>query len=147
MTPVEEANKGVLERYRQAYNSRDRGGIRAVYADPLVYGGTEVSVDGVLGAAEMWWTAFPNITLEFEHVIAEDELVATRERFRGTHEEEYRGIEPTGVEMDLTYMVLYRVKAGAIVRTWSHFDTHGFNEQLDDTASTLAASIADHLGG
>lgn len=100
MASVEETNKGVLERYRQAYNSRDRDGIRAVYEDPLVYGGNEVSVDGVLKAAEMWWTAFPDLTLGFEHVIAEDDLVATRERFRGTHDEEYRGIEPTGKEMD-----------------------------------------------
>lgn len=146
MTSITVTNKDVLENYKQAYNSRDYEAIEEVYADPFVYDESEVSVDDLLNVAEMWWTAFPDIAIDFEHVIAENELVATRERFHGTHAGEYQEIEPTGLEMDITYMVLYRVKSGSIVRVWSHFDTHGFNEQLGETGAELAGSVIGYLG-
>lgn len=146
MTTITAKNKGVLENYRRAYNSRDRGLAEEVYADPFVYDGSDVSVDDLLKVAEMWWTAFPDVVIEFEHVIAEDNLVATRERFHGTHDGEYQTIEPTGKAMDLTYMVLYRVESGNIVQVWSHFDTQGFDEQLGDIGAELAGSVVGYLG-
>ena len=75
-------------------------------------------------------TAFPDINWTIEDVIAEDDKVVFRTIGHGTHEGELMGIEPTGREVTLSGIVIFRISDGKIVERWAQFDTIGMLRQL-----------------
>lgn len=75
-------------------------------------------------------TAFPDITWSIEDVIAEGDKVVFRAVGHGTHEGELMGIEPTGREVTLSGIVIFRIDDGRVVERWAQFDTMGMLSQL-----------------
>ncbi|SER57791.1 ester cyclase [Natrinema salaciae] len=63
-------------------------------------------------------TAFPNLRLEIEDMVAEDDRVAVRFTLRGTQEGRLMGIEPTGRELTLSVIAIYRFEDGKIAERW-----------------------------
>lgn len=49
---------------------------------------------------------------------------------RGTHQEAFLGIPPTGQQVTLKAIVIYRIADGKIVERWAQVDTLGFLQQL-----------------
>lgn len=86
--------------------------------------------------------AFPDIEFTTEDLVAEGDRVVIRAVGRGTHEGELMGIEPTGREVTLSTIVIFRVRDGKIVERWAQTDTLGLLRQmgalpaLDDTSGT-----------
>jgi steroid delta-isomerase-like uncharacterized protein len=74
--------------------------------------------------------AFPDFHCTVEDQIAEGDKVVTRWRMRGTHEGEFRGIAPTGSELDITGMGIFRFSGGKVVESWDNFDQLGMMRQL-----------------
>lgn len=75
-------------------------------------------------------TAFPDIDFATEDIIAEDDKVVFRAVGRGTHEGELMGVEPTGREVELSGIVIFRIEDGQIVERWAQFDTMGMLRQI-----------------
>lgn len=75
-------------------------------------------------------TAFPDINWTIEDVIAEDDTVVFRATGHGTHEGELMGVEPTGREVTLSGIVIFRIDDGQVVERWAQFDTIGMLRQL-----------------
>jgi steroid delta-isomerase-like uncharacterized protein len=75
-------------------------------------------------------TAFPDVHTDIEDMIAEGDKVVTRWRMRGTHEGEFRGIAPTGREMEITGIGIFRFSGGKVVESWDNFDQLGMLQQL-----------------
>ena len=75
-------------------------------------------------------TAFPDIDWTIEDVIAEGDKVVFRVDGKGTHEGELMGIEPTGREITLSGIVIFRIHDGQVVERWAQFDTIGMLRQL-----------------
>ena len=75
-------------------------------------------------------TAFPDIDWTIEDLIAEDDKVVFRVIGHGTHEGELMGIEPTGREVTLSGIVIFRIVDGRVVERWAQFDTIGMLRQL-----------------
>lgn len=75
-------------------------------------------------------TAFPDIEVEIQELIAEDDKVVQRSRQSGTHEGEFMGIEATGNTFDVSGIVIYRIKDGKIAEDWVQSDMMGMMEQL-----------------
>ncbi|QIO23058.1 ester cyclase [Haloarcula sp. JP-L23] len=75
-------------------------------------------------------TAFPDLNWTLEDVIAEDDKVVFRAIGHGTHEGELMGIEPTGREVTLSGIVIFRIDDGRVVERWAQFDTTGMLSQL-----------------
>lgn len=63
-------------------------------------------------------TAFPNLRLDVEDMVAEDDRVAVRFILRGTQEGRLMGIEPTGREITLSVIAIYRFEDGKIAERW-----------------------------
>jgi len=49
---------------------------------------------------------------------------------RGTHREEFRGIAPTGNELDITGIGIFRFADGKVVESWDNLDQLGMMRQL-----------------
>lgn len=75
-------------------------------------------------------TAFPDINFTTEDIIAEGDKVVFRAVGHGTHEGGLMGIEPTGREVTLSGIVIFRIADGQIVERWAQFDTIGMLRQI-----------------
>jgi steroid delta-isomerase-like uncharacterized protein len=74
--------------------------------------------------------AFPDFHSEIEDQIAEGDKVVTRWTMRGTHQGEFRGIAPTGNELEITGIGIFRFSGGKVVESWDNFDQLGMMQQL-----------------
>ena len=73
---------------------------------------------------------FPDFHSTIEDQIAEGDKVVTCWRMRGTHRGEFRGIAPTGMEVDVTGIVIFRFSDGKVVESWDNFDQIGMMRRL-----------------
>jgi predicted ester cyclase len=74
--------------------------------------------------------AFPSYELRPEDIVAEDDRVAVRATFRGVHRGEFNGIRPTGKEVTVPVMLIYRLQNGRIVEHWMNADVLSLLQQL-----------------
>ncbi len=75
---------------------------------------------------EMAYAALPDLQSTVEDVIAQDDKVVIREVVRGTHRGEFRTplgpIAPTGKQIAISSVLIYRVEKGKIVQEWAQVD-------------------------
>lgn len=69
--------------------------------------------------------AFPDLRLEVEQQIAEDDLVVSWCVFRATHNGNWLGIPPTGRSVVIRSVVTHRIHSGKIVEDWVLSDFYG----------------------
>ncbi len=79
---------------------------------------------------QMFETAFPGYQLSEEDMIAEGDRVAVRSIMTGTHQGELMGIPPTGKNVTVPLMIMYRISEEKIVEFWINADTLGLLQQL-----------------
>jgi steroid delta-isomerase-like uncharacterized protein len=86
--------------------------------------------DGMRAAGGSFRAAFPDWRSELHHLVAEGDLVAEHFTARGTHRGEVMGIPPTGRQIALAGINLFRVRDGRIVERWGRLDDLRFLQQL-----------------
>ena len=79
---------------------------------------------------EMMRRAFPDLQAHIEDVVAAEDKVAVRLRFRGTHDGEFLGIPPTGRAIEYVSHEFYRIADGLIAEEWICSDTATLLRQL-----------------
>ena len=72
----------------------------------------------------------PDVEVVCENEIAEGDQVAVRWMMHGTHSGELLGIPPTGKQVTLTGITIYRLTDGKIVEERGEEDALGFMQQL-----------------
>ncbi|UTF55190.1 ester cyclase [Natronosalvus rutilus] len=86
--------------------------------------------EGFVRHVEAAHEAFPDATVTIEDVIAEDDMVAVRFTFTGTHEGPFAGFNPTGERLEGSNMVFMRLEDGKITERWEESDSLDALEQL-----------------
>jgi predicted ester cyclase len=74
--------------------------------------------------------AFPDLNTTIEQLIAEGDWVAHRMVHRGTHLGEFRGIAPTGRQVEFSSIVMNRFKDGVSIENWGLHDIPQVIRQL-----------------
>lgn len=92
-----------------------------------------VDFAGQVERLEGFRTAFPDITVTVEDVIADGDRVAFRSTMRGTHLGEFLGISPTGREVTVGLVDIIRIEDGAFVEQWGGPDLFDMVRQLGAT--------------
>ena len=87
-------------------------------------------VEGLKQYVTMVRNAFPDISVTVEDVITEGDKVAARAAFRAIHQGEYQGIPPTGKEMTVELIGIFRVAEGKIAEAWILRDDLSMMQQL-----------------
>lgn len=80
--------------------------------------------DGQVRRAAGFLQAFGDVTVTIEDAVAEGDLVAVRATMRAKHRGEFGGIAPTGREVTVPLLDLYRIEGGRIAEQWSGPDVH-----------------------
>jgi steroid delta-isomerase-like uncharacterized protein len=130
-----EENKAVFRRYVEEVGNEGNLGLADEIFDRYLAHQPDGSVlergpEDVKRFMGEFRSAFPDFHTTIEDQIAEGDKVVTRWRMRGTHEGEFRGIAPTGKELDITGIGIFRFSEGKVVESWDNFDQLGMMQQL-----------------
>lgn len=77
-----------------------------------------------------YFSAFPDLKITPEDLVAEGDKVAMRYSWRGTQKGELMGIPPTGKQVTTSGMSILRIADGKIAEQWDNFDTLSMLQQL-----------------
>jgi steroid delta-isomerase-like uncharacterized protein len=86
--------------------------------------------EGLKQVIGMFRTAFPDIVVKLEDVIADGDRVSTRGRFEGTHRGDFMGIPATGKKVSVSYIDIWRMENGKGRENWVQMDLLGMMQQL-----------------
>jgi predicted ester cyclase len=81
-------------------------------------------------ATDVFRRAFPDWRSDEQHMIAEADLVAEHFVAHGTHRGSVMGESPTGREVWLRGVNIFRIADGKIVERWGRLDDLGLLQQL-----------------
>lgn len=74
--------------------------------------------------------AFPDLHVEVDRILAEDDHVAFRVIIRGAHRGSLLGVAPTGHSVTITATDIVRFDDGKVVEHWGNMDELGLLRQL-----------------
>jgi steroid delta-isomerase-like uncharacterized protein len=74
--------------------------------------------------------AFSDLRFDIEDQIAQGDKVAVRWTARATHDGNFMGLPPTGVEGEVRGISIYRVAGNKLVEGWTQLDELGLMRQL-----------------
>lgn len=90
----------------------------------------------------LYRTAFPDVRLTVEDMIAEGETVTARWSCKGTHRGDLNGIAPTGKQFNISGISVARFTSGKISESWVNWDALGLMQQLGVVAEVGKAKAA-----
>ena len=138
MPPLEERNKATVRLFEQLVGSGDAEQVeRAIdeFVAPDVLMRTPLPLDST-GAAAMkevfgrLHAAFPDLRVEIDDLIAEDDKVVARNTVTGTHQGEFLGLPGTGRKVRYDEIFVVRFAGGRMVETWGVVDMVSLMRQL-----------------
>jgi steroid delta-isomerase-like uncharacterized protein len=92
--------------------------------------------------ATLYRTAFPDLRLTIEDIIAEGETVMARWSCRGTHKGDLSGIAPTGKQVTISGVSIARFTGGKMAEGWVNWDALGLMQQLGVVPELAKAKAA-----
>jgi steroid delta-isomerase-like uncharacterized protein len=90
----------------------------------------QTGAEGFKAARRRRNAVFPDWGVVVEDLIAEGDKVVVRATGRGTHRGEFMGIPPTGRQVTVTWIAIYRVAGGKLAEHWQNIDELGLLKQL-----------------
>ena len=124
---------------RRLYEEVDKGNLSAMdefFAPNLVdhnpppIPGLVPGLKGIKQAFNMFLTAHADGAHTIEDMIAEGDKVVVRITGHGTHTGEFLGSPPTGKQLTMTGIAIYRIAGGKIVERWAEHNLLGLMHQL-----------------
>jgi predicted ester cyclase len=118
-----EDHKALVRRfYEEVFNKKNMAAIDDFVAPN--------HIEGAKQSITMYLTAFPDLHVTVEDMVAEGDKVVARLTVRGTHQGAFLGIPPTGKQVTGTAIDVNRIADGKSVEHWNEMDTLGLLQQL-----------------
>jgi steroid delta-isomerase-like uncharacterized protein len=145
--PTEEENKAIFRRYiEEVFNQGNLEVADEIFDRYLSHqpdGSTfERGPEDVKRFNREFRSAFPDLRISIDEQIAEGDKVVTRVTFRGTHQREFRGMAPTGKEVEIKGITIFRFsEKGKVVESWDSYDQLRVMRQSIEQELRVARSI------
>ena len=131
---MSDRNKEVLRSVYRAINQGDIDAAGELIADDVIeheeFPGLEPTKEGVLRFFRYLRSAFPDLTMISEDMIAEGDRVFVRGMMKGTHQGEFMDIPGTGNYIEVPFGDFFRLEDGKIAEHWGVTDTGEMMQQL-----------------
>ena len=129
------ANAELVRAGFQAFNAGDADECLALAAPDLIINLAELPEprhghEAWRQGFEMMRHAFPDLRAHVEDIVAAQDKVAVRVRFRGTHSGEFLGFPATGRTIEYVSHEFYRIAGGLIAEEWICSDMATLLRQL-----------------
>jgi steroid delta-isomerase-like uncharacterized protein len=128
-----EANKALVHQlFDETFTAGSDGGADLLHPDYINHDfpAPAPGVEGWKMVNAMFRAAFPDMRVVIEDTIAEDNKVAARGYFTGTHTGAFMGIPATGKAVRVKYMDVWAIEAGKLKENWVQMDLLGLMQQL-----------------
>ena len=132
-----EENKELVHRWFAALSGGTSDDVADLAAADIVYHDPSPREESQTGGTEDWASDrtqdYPDLQVTVEQVIAEDDMVASYQRYTGTQQgdvEDEQGVPATGLETEWVSMGLFRIECGKIAEIWSVADDLGRLQRL-----------------
>jgi steroid delta-isomerase-like uncharacterized protein len=129
-----EDNKALARRYiEEVFNQKNLTLVDELNSPDFVFHNASTTIQGrepYKAYLSMILTAYPDLHMTIEDMIAEGDILAERVTIRGTHKGDFMGIPPTGKQMTITAIYIGRFANGKGVEVWANTDDLGAMQQL-----------------
>jgi steroid delta-isomerase-like uncharacterized protein len=133
---MSDQNKEVVRKYYEVVlNGRDLDAVGDFFADDRL-------VEGVRRGCFAYFTAFPDLHISLDELIAEDDSVFLRSTMTGTHDGEYKGIPATGRHVATEAAEVFRIADGKFVGYWCLTNVAGLMRQITEDQVVVGAASA-----
>lgn len=131
-------NKETFRRFRDAMNTCDAEFIsrsidELVAPDATIRTPVPTDASGAAVLKQVWAVllrGLPDLQLDVQDLIGEDDKVVARIVVTGTHLGEYMGVVPTGKSIVYDEIFIFRFAGGRVVETWGVVDVLAQMKQL-----------------
>jgi predicted ester cyclase len=129
-------NRLATRQWIDAFNARDDNGeADARTADYIGHAPDSMHLpaldsDAWVGFLGTFLEGFPDLHLDVQDTVADDEMNAQRILFTGTHTGPFRGLPPTGHKVRFSGLEISRMVDGKAAEQWFQMDTLTMFEQL-----------------
>lgn len=100
------------------------------YQDHNPRPGQEPGIEGYKGGVSMMRSAFPDLSLDIEDIVAERDRIALRYTLQGTHDGDFMGVPASGRRVSSDGMVFARFQDGRVVERWGIQDMLTLLQQI-----------------
>jgi steroid delta-isomerase-like uncharacterized protein len=117
----------------ELYSKGDMSVVDKIVSADYVYRAPGLEVRGPKDLKEFvaeYRTAFPDLNVRIDDMIAEGEKVAIRFTMSGTHAGDFDGLAPTNKKVEATGILINRYENGKLVEDWDQFDIYSLMQQL-----------------
>jgi steroid delta-isomerase-like uncharacterized protein len=127
LTPVEEANIRLAYEHFAAESAHDTPRTLATLADDIMYrvvasGAIVHGKEAVSKYYDVWWTAFPDVNIEIQRIVAAGEWVIAENIATATHLGPWLGIPPTGKRTVQNLCAVIRCRDGLMIEETVYYD-------------------------
>lgn len=135
MDNVTAQNKQICKRFFDELHDKGNFDIIDELVHPNVishdpFPGQPKGSEGVRSTMKIFRTAFPDLKLIHNDMIAEDDRVMIKFTATGTHQAEFMNIPATGNKIAYEEVVILRLKNGKITEHWAVADAMALLQQL-----------------
>ena len=129
-------NKALVRRfYEEVWDKGNLDACDEVFAEDYVRHDLRPSepVPGPEGQKQIaadFRSAFPDLRVEVDILVAEDDYVVGRWTASGTHRGRWGTLEPTGRRTTFSAVNVFRFENGKVAEIWNHRDDLGLREQI-----------------
>lgn len=127
-------NRALVRRwFEEVWNKGRAAAVDEMLATHAVIHGLGEDLHGPAGFKpfhEAYRSAFPDVKIQIDDMVAEGDTVAARWSGKGTHRGEGLGFAATNRPVQFRGMVFVRVEQGKLVEGWNNFDQLGMLQQL-----------------
>lgn len=132
---VQRLSKEIAEAYaNQVWNDKEISAIdRFVHHDAVIHSllGDYQGTKAMKEVVQAWLKGFPDLRVNNENIISENDLVSIQWQARGTHKGEFKGKKPTGKPVAYSGVTVYRIKNGQIMEYWAYLDMQHLLSQIE----------------
>jgi steroid delta-isomerase-like uncharacterized protein len=128
--------------YEDGFNKGDLEAVRAyispgfVSHNPII-GSLPPGFEGYKQLVAIHRKAFPDIRVKIEEMIVNVDRVVVRWTWRGIHQSYFMGVAPTGLQVTVTGMHIFRIAHGKIAESWVNWDTYGLMQQIGHSPALM----------
>ncbi len=120
---VTENNKKVISCYVNEFKNEQKFTVfpklfSGKFTHHFNFPGRTNKMDSFVSVGQMFLSAFPDVKVELQRILAEGDLVVEQNKVSATHKGTFNGIKPTGRKVHWTETHIYRLADGKIVENF-----------------------------
>lgn len=131
---ITDQNKKLIEQmFNEVMNGKDLSKVSKYIAPDFIHRGIPNAKGGPEGFTEVlqqFFSAFPDMRINVEHLLGDGDMVATRGHWTGTNKGSFMGMPATGKQVRVEFIDVWKLKDGMCVANWVQMDNAGMMQQL-----------------